>query len=186
MNGGKQRCALVLGRFELHFSRQLHLAPSSNMFRTLDKALDCFSTHEANCPDVVRRRSEGTIPEFLLDCRKVLEQQPCRGSFQDFDGIGDGNRRRQAEKQMHVIGLNLQRPNSPLAFIADFIEQFSQSGYDTPRQNRFAVFRTPHHVVCSLVDRIAITNEFHCHHMVAQKRLLPQLKLGVSGARKGL
>ena len=161
-------------------------APSSNMFRTLDIALDCFSTHVASGPDVVRRRPEGTIPEFLLECRKVLEQLPCCGSFQDFDGIGDGNRRRQAEKQMHVIGLHLKRPNSPLAFVADFIEQFSQSGCGTPSQNRFAVFRTPHHLVCSLVDRLAIPNEFHCHHRVVQKRLLPQLKLGVSGARKGL
>ena len=75
---------------------------------------------------------------------------------------------------------------SPLAFIADFIEQFSQSGCATPSQNSFAVFRTAHRVVCSLVDRIAITNEFHCHHRVAQKRLLPRLKLGVSGARRDL
>src|SRR6201987_3129846 len=81
MNGGQQRCALVLGRFELHFSRQLHLR--------------------------------------------------------------------------------------------------------TPSQNRLAVARTPHHVVCSLVDHIAITKEFHCHHRVVQKRLLPQLKLGLAGARKG-
>ena len=156
------------------------------MFGTLDIALDCFGTHVASCPDLVRRGPEGTIPEFLLDGRKVQEQQPCRGCFQDFDGLGDGNRRRQAEKQMHMIGLNLQRPNSPLAFVADFIEQFSQSGCGTPSQNRFAVARTPHHVVCSLVDHIAITKEFHCHHRVVQKRLLPQLKLGVSGARKGL
>jgi hypothetical protein len=46
---------------------------------------------------------------------------------------------------------------------------FGKSGCDTPSQNRFTVFRTRHHVGCSLVDRIAITNEFHCHHMLVQR-----------------
>jgi len=176
----EERGSLLFRGLKLHLGCELHLASPPDVFRALDGTLNGFGTDVGGSPDVVRRRPERATPELLSDGGKGLEQRPRSRALQDLDRIGHGDGGRQGNNQVHLVGLDLQRPNAPYPLRANCVQRNAAS------QHRVAVLRTPHHVVSRLTDCIAIANNFHSYHMLANKRLLPQLKLGGSGASKVL
>ncbi len=97
-----------------------------------------------------------SIPQPLLKCWKPLKQQASRNALEHLDGVGHGNGGRNAEKQMDVVRLNLLGDHRPISFRANRIQHRSHFLGHRSRQHVDPILRAPYHMVCGLVNTIAI------------------------------
>ena len=83
------------------------LASSLDVFGALDVSPDGFGTHVAGRADIVRRRPKMPAPQGVPEQRIGGEKLARRGSLEDLYHLGDGDRRRERDEQMDVVGLGL-------------------------------------------------------------------------------
>ena len=182
-----ERCA------QFYADSAFHSAPSLDVFSSLNVPSDRFGADVTGSTNVVGGRPEVATPQGFLQFRELGKEFPGSRAFQDLYRIGHGISRWKRHKQVEVVGLNLQGDNFPFMFGANIPQHSFKGGWDITRQNRFPVLRTPHHMVCGLVDAIPAINCFNHSHIVISntrqvncKCFLPRLKSGVSAQKVDL
>lgn len=99
--------------------------------------------------------------KLILQCRESCKQLPRRRTLQNLYGIGDSQRRRDGYKQMDMVRLDFQGQNRPLALNADRVDgKTKRLGYPTCKYP-LAILRAPYHMVCRLVNAIAVVYDFY-------------------------
>jgi hypothetical protein len=90
-----------------------------------------------------------------------------------------------------VVGLNFGSQDPPFPYLANFAHRPAKKLRDVAGQYWPAIFRAAYHGVCGLI--YGIPTKYGLNHnprvltkMQFNKRLLPHLKLGVSGAGRFL
>ncbi len=159
---GKRR-SLLWRRVQLDRRRAHHgLSPLGDVFGSFDVATDGFRADIAGGADVIGWRPGMSIPQPLLKCWKPLKQQASRNALEHLDGVGHGSGGRHAEKQMDVVRLNLLGDHRPISFRANRIQHRSHFLGHRSRQHVDPILRAAYHMVCGLVNTIAIgDNSLH-------------------------
>lgn len=98
-------------------------------------------------------------PQPLLQRREHLEQTASRDTLEHLDGIGYGNGRRDADKQVDVIRLNLLGDHRPAPLHANRVQHCPSFLSNRSGQHIAPILRTPDHMVGSLIDAITVCDD---------------------------
>ena len=163
---GKSKSLFVSG-FQFERNGFKHLPSLRYMLGAFNVLLNSVCTHMSRRSDIVRRRPKMPSPQPFLKNREANKQPSTRSTFEDFHSIGNGNRRRNAQKQVDVVRLNFSCQYSPLSFGANLIQKFFKCFSHFTSQNVVPVLRTPHKMVSSLIHTISVcSNVFHTSHSI--------------------
>ena len=145
------------------------LASFFHVLGTLDVVTDGLRTHASRRVDIVGRRPQVSCSQPAPQRRKPDEQLSRCCPLEDFYRVGDGDRRRDREEQVNVIRLDLLGDDRPGIFLTDRVEHAAKGRRDITHEHIAPILRTPYHMVCRLIETIAIVDDFHHYHMVASK-----------------
>lgn len=93
------------------------------MLDTFDVLPDRFGADITGRAELIGRGLQMGPPQLLLQHRKLREQLPGAHYLENLDGIRDSLSRRNTEKQMNVIGLDLLCDYRPASFRTKGAEQ---------------------------------------------------------------
>jgi hypothetical protein len=104
-----------------------------------------------------------SAPQPLLEDRKALEQLAGRGSLQNFHGIGYSQRRREANQQVDMVGLNFFCHYRPTPFRTNPIKHLPHLFDHRARPHLPPLLGTRDHMVGRLIYSVPICN--HSNHI---------------------
>ena len=158
---GRERGVMRWSGSELDGNGAPHLPAPLDVFRTLDVALDGFGTDIPGGAHIVRRGPKAASPKLLAQRGKTGEQLARRRALDNLHRIRHRDGRRNTEKQVDVVWLNLLGDHRPPPFLADHIQQAIQRLCHLSCQQGFTILREPYQMVCRLIDAVPVVNYLH-------------------------
>ena len=146
----------------------------SNVFRSTDVLLDCFSRNVSGCSNIVRGRPKTAFPKLQLQYRELKKYFSSTPSLDCFNNFGDRNRRGKAEKKVNMVRLYFLFNHIPSFLLANFFYRIRKKlGYRS-NKDAFSIFRTPNQMVSRLIDKASTMFNFNHKPIVRFLLLLKQ------------